>query len=81
MKKFKVLKRIISMVLVAFIVSLNVFAEETVSLMSDGMTTSSDIDFDVDVIFWNSSGYDENIVVNKNMLGVDLRIKNNSGNL
>lgn len=49
------------------------------SLMSDEVTTSPDSTFDFEVAFWNSSGYDEYIVENKNMLGVELRIKNNSG--
>ena len=52
--------------------------DKTVSLMSEATTTSLDATFDFDAIFWNSSGYDEYIVENKNTLGVDLRIKNNS---
>lgn len=78
MKGLNSFKRIILIVLVSFMSTLNVFAEETVSLMSDIATTSLDATFDCDVIFWNNNGYDEYVVENKNTLGVDLRIKNNS---
>lgn len=40
--------------------------DKTVSLMSEATTTSLDATFDFDAIFWNSSGYDEYIVENKN---------------
>ncbi len=53
-------------------------ADETVSLMGTATTSSLDDSFDFDAIFWNSNGYDEYIVENKNTLGVDLRIRNNS---
>ena len=78
MKGLNTFKRIISIVLVSFMFTLNVFAEETVSLMGDVATTSLDATFDCDAIFWNNNGYDEYIVENKNALGVDLRIRNNS---
>lgn len=53
-------------------------ANETVSLMDVAITSSLDDTFDFDAIFWNSNGYDEYIIENKNTLGVDLRIRNNS---
>ena len=53
-------------------------ADETLSLMEVATINSIDSTFDFDAIFWNSNGYDEYIVENKNVLGVDLRIKNNS---
>ena len=78
MKGLNVLKRIVSIVLVGVILTLYVSAEDMVSLVGETVTTSSYITFDFDVVFWNSSGYDEYIVGNQKVLGVDLSLKNNS---
>ena len=72
MKGLNVLKRIVSIVLVGVILTLYVSAEDMVSLVGETVTTSSYITFDFDVVFWNSSGYDEYIVGNQKVLGVDL---------